>query len=165
MLLWNKLIFLCFAPTTCFTDFTDALVWRRLAWPVPTPAPNDRGTPSQHRPVIGDHLIGATPFALAAKFAEGEIMRTLAAAGADGVLPLRNGWTPLMLASGASWRYGVWDRRDRALHRDFAFQAEHIDAESVVRGLTLRPRFGIMVHEFDRDLPALPRPRGLHRAP
>ena len=95
---------------------------------------NDRGTPSQHRPVIGDHLIGATPFALAAKFAEGEIMRTLAAAGADAssVLPLRNGWTPLMLASGASWRYGVWDRRDlragaRALHRDFAFQAEHID--------------------------------------
>ena len=73
MLLWNKLIFLCFAPTTCFTDFTDALVWRQLAWPVPTPAPNDRGTPSQHRPVIGDHLIGATPFALAAKFAEGEI--------------------------------------------------------------------------------------------
>ena len=127
MLLWNKLIFLCFAPTTCFTYFTDALVWRQLAWPVPTPAPNDRGTPSQHRPVIGDHLIGATPFALAAKFAEGEIMRTLAAAGADGVLPLRNGWTPLMLASGASWRYGVWDRRDRALHRDFAFQAEHID--------------------------------------
>ena len=35
---------MCFAPTTCFTDFTDALVWRRLAWPVPTPAPNDRGT-------------------------------------------------------------------------------------------------------------------------
>ena len=32
-----------------------------------------------------------------------------------------------MLASGASWRYGVWDRRDRALHRDFAFQAEHAD--------------------------------------
>ena len=43
--------------------------------------------------MIGDHLIGATPFALAAKFAEGEIMRTLATAGADGVLPLRNGWT------------------------------------------------------------------------
>ena len=77
--------------------------------------------------MIGDHLIGATPFALAAKFAEADIMRALAAAGADGLLPLRNGWTPLMLASGASWRYGVWDRRDRALHRDFAFQAEHAD--------------------------------------
>ena len=77
--------------------------------------------------MIGDHLIGATPFALAAKFAEADIMRALDAAGADGLLPLRNGWTPLMLASGASWRYGVWDRRDRALHRDFAFQAEHAD--------------------------------------
>ena len=28
-------------------------------------------------------------------------MRALLAAGADGVLPLRNGWTPLMLAAGA----------------------------------------------------------------
>ncbi len=77
--------------------------------------------------MIGDHLIGATPFALAAKFAETGVMRALAAAGADGLLPLRNGWTPLMLAAGASWRYGVWDRRDRALHRDFAFQAQHAD--------------------------------------
>ena len=82
--------------------------------------------------MIGDHLLGATPFALAAKFAEGGIMRALLAAGADGVLPLRNGWTPLMLASGASWRYGVWDRRDRALHRDFAFQAEHADEEGTL---------------------------------
>lgn len=77
--------------------------------------------------MIGDHLLGATPFALAAKFAEADIMRALLAAGADGRLPLRNGWTPLMLAAGASWRYGVWDRRERTLHRDFAFQAEHAD--------------------------------------
>ena len=82
--------------------------------------------------MIGDHLLGATPFALAAKFAEEDVMRALLAAGADGVLPLRNGWTPLMLASGASWRYGVWDRRDRALHRDFAFQAEHADEEGTL---------------------------------
>ena len=82
--------------------------------------------------MIGDHLLGATPFALAAKFAEADIMRTLLAAGADGVLPLRNGWTPLMLASGASWRYGVWDRRERTLHRDFAFQAEHADEEGTL---------------------------------
>ena len=82
--------------------------------------------------MIGDHLIGATPFALAAKFAEADIMRALAVAGADGVLPLRNGWTPLMLASGASWRYGVWDRRDRALARDFAFQAEHADEQGTL---------------------------------
>ena len=77
--------------------------------------------------MIGEHLLGATPFALAAKFGEADMMRELLTAGADGVLPLRNGWTPLMLASGASWRYGVWDRRERTLHRDFAFQAEHAD--------------------------------------
>ena len=82
--------------------------------------------------MIGYHLLGATPFALAAKFAEADIMRALLAAGGDGVLPLRNGWTPLMLASGASWRYGVWDRRERTLHRDFAFQAEHADEEGTL---------------------------------
>ena len=60
------------------------------------------------------------------------MMRELLTAGADGVLPLRNGWTPLMLASGASWRYGVWDRRERTLHRDFAFQAEHADEEGTL---------------------------------
>ncbi|MCY4121698.1 MAG: ankyrin repeat domain-containing protein [Acidobacteria bacterium] len=82
--------------------------------------------------MIGEHLLGATPFALAAKFAEADMMRELLTAGADGVLPLRNGWTPLMLASGASWRYGVWDRRERTLHRDFAFQAEHADEEGTL---------------------------------
>ena len=82
--------------------------------------------------MIGEHLLGATPFALAAKFAEADMMRELLTAGADGVLPLRNGWTPLMLASGASWRYGVWDRRERTLHRDFAFQAEHADQEGTL---------------------------------
>ena len=65
--------------------------------------------------MINELLLGATPFALAAKFTESEIMRVLAEAGADPVLPLRNGWTPLMLAAGAGWRYGVWDRRDRVL--------------------------------------------------
>ena len=82
--------------------------------------------------MIGEHLLGATPFALAAKFAEADMMRALLTSGADGVLPLRNGWTPLMLASGASWRYGVWDRRERTLHRDFAFQAEHADEEGTL---------------------------------
>ena len=99
--------------------------------------------------MIGDHLIGATPFALAAKFAEAEIMRTLAAAGADGVLPLRNGWTPLMLASGASWRYGVWDRRDRALHRDFAFQAEHIDEAGTLDAVRAALEAGADVNAAD----------------
>lgn len=99
--------------------------------------------------MIGDHLIGATPFALAAKFAEGDIMRTLAAAGADGLLPLRNGWTPLMLASGASWRYAVWDRRDRALHRDFAFQAQHADEPGTLDAVLATLEAGADVNAAD----------------
>ena len=99
--------------------------------------------------MIGDHLLGATPFALAAKFAEEDVMRALLAAGADGVLPLRNGWTPLMLASGASWRYGVWDRRDRALHRDFAFQAEHADEEGTLAAVRVALAAGGAVDAVD----------------
>ena len=99
--------------------------------------------------MIGEHLLGATPFALAAKFAEADMMRALLGAGADGVLPLRNGWTPLMLASGASWRYGVWDRRERTLHRDFAFQAEHADEEGTLDAVRVAIDAGGDVNALD----------------
>ena len=79
--------------------------------------------------MLDEQLLGATPFALAAKYTEAEIMRVLAAAGADAALPLKNGWTPLMLAAGAGWRRGVWDRRDRVLPRELATQAELVDAQ------------------------------------
>lgn len=45
-------------------------------------------------------LIGATPYLLAAKFLEPDIIRTLAAAGADTRLPMKDGTTPLMAAAG-----------------------------------------------------------------
>ena len=77
--------------------------------------------------MIGEHLLGATPLALAAKFTEPDIMRLLAEAGGDVRLPLKNGWTPLMLAAGAGWRYAVWDRRERTLHKTPAFQAQMFD--------------------------------------
>ena len=99
--------------------------------------------------MIGEHLLGATPFALAAKFAEADMMRTLLVAGADGVLPLRNGWTPLMLAAGASWRYGVWDRRERTLHRDFAFQAEHADEDGTLDAVRVALEAGGDVNAVD----------------
>ena len=79
--------------------------------------------------MLDAQLLGATPFALAAKYTEVEIMRVLAAGGADAALPLKNGWTPLMLAASAGWRYGVWDRRDRVLPRELATQAELVDAQ------------------------------------
>jgi ankyrin repeat protein len=45
-------------------------------------------------------LVGATPYALAAKFLEVEIMRVLAAGGADPQITMRDGTTPLMAAAG-----------------------------------------------------------------
>ena len=45
-------------------------------------------------------LVGATPYLLAAQYLEGEIMRVLAAAGADTRLPKHDGMTPLMMAVG-----------------------------------------------------------------
>jgi ankyrin repeat protein len=45
-------------------------------------------------------LIGATPYLLAAKFLEVEIMRALAAGGADTGTPMKDGTTPLMAAAG-----------------------------------------------------------------
>ncbi len=46
-------------------------------------------------------LIGSTPYLLAAKFLEPEIMRALAAGGADLKAAMRDGSTPLMVAAGA----------------------------------------------------------------
>lgn len=99
--------------------------------------------------MIGEHLLGATPFALAAKFAEVDIMRALLVAKADPLLSLTNGWTPLMLASGASWRFGVWDRRDRALARDFAFQAEHANKQGTLDAVRLVVESGADIHAVD----------------
>ena len=45
-------------------------------------------------------LIGATPYLLAAQYLEAEMMRVLAAAGADTHLTKRDGMTPLMMAVG-----------------------------------------------------------------
>ena len=48
--------------------------------------------------------IGATPYALAAKFVEPEILRILVAAGADPLVPMNNGTTPLLAAVGSALR-------------------------------------------------------------
>jgi ankyrin repeat protein len=64
-------------------------------------------------------LIGATPFWLAARFLEPEIMRTLVASGANPHTPTPDGTTPLMAAAGvvaAGVGLGrMADRRERRL--------------------------------------------------
>ena len=99
--------------------------------------------------MLGEHLLGATPFALAAKFAEVDIMRALAAAGADARLPLKNGWTPLMLAASASWRYAVWDRRDRAVAKAPAFQTQMYDEAGTLATVRFAVDSGADVNAVD----------------
>jgi uncharacterized protein len=66
-------------------------------------APITKGTPLRRNSQdynLPATLIGATPYWLAAKFIEPEIMRALAAGGANTELALGDGTTPLMAAAG-----------------------------------------------------------------
>ena len=101
--------------------------------------------------MLGEHLLGATPLALAAKFTEVDIMQALVKAGADVRLPLKNGWTPLMLAAGAGWRYAVWDRRERTLHKTPAFQAQMYDEAGTRDAVRFLLDRGASVNAVDED--------------
>ena len=63
-------------------------------------------------------LIGSTPYLLAARFLEPEIMAVLVAGGADPALTHADGATPLMLAAGMGSR----TTREPARHRDDRFR-------------------------------------------
>ena len=60
------------------------------------------GTAGGYRNVL--NRVGATPFLLAAKAVDVELMRLLVALGADPLLPNEDGTTPLMVAAGV----GIW---------------------------------------------------------
>ena len=53
--------------------------------------------------MLPQSLVGATPYFLAARFGEVEMMRLLVEAGTDPKLPLQDGTTPLMTAAGVGW--------------------------------------------------------------
>jgi ankyrin repeat protein len=55
-------------------------------------------------------LLGATPFFLAAKYADLPILQALTAGGADPLVPSADGTTPLMAAAGVGWA-GTTNRR------------------------------------------------------
>jgi ankyrin repeat protein len=55
-------------------------------------------------------LLGATPFFLAAKYADMPILRALVAGGGDPLVPSADGTTPLMAAAGVGWA-GTTNRR------------------------------------------------------
>jgi ankyrin repeat protein len=77
-----------------------------------------RGTPvrrySQDFAFSAD-LIGATPFWLAARYGDVEIMRALAGAGADTRFIMKDGSNALVAAVAASSGFGSGDRRERYL--------------------------------------------------
>jgi ankyrin repeat protein len=82
-----------------------------------------KGTPlrrfGEQQFVLPGTFVGSTPFLLAARYAELEIMRALLAHGADGSVVMPNGTTALMLAAGVEWEDtgvgGFADRRARFL--------------------------------------------------
>ena len=90
-----------------------------------------RGTPVRrwsHDFAFMDRWVGATPFWLAARFLEIEMMRVLAAAGADPRRPSRDGTTPLMAAAGQGYNRGggsafIRGRRDFSSYNPVASAA------------------------------------------
>jgi len=105
-----------------------------------------RGTPVRRNSQdfeLPKTLIGATPYLLAAKFLEPEIMRALAAGGADTRRPMKDGATPLMAASGmgviapAQDEKRGTDRRGLAILDGGQVEPESRVLETVTTALTL----------------------------
>src|SRR5207247_1076391 len=99
-----------------------------------------KGTPQvrQHQIFsLTNYLVGATPFLLAAKFAEVGMMRVLGAAGADTRLAHEDGTTPLMEAAGMDWgRNEVAsgeDRRGRERYTPTSLKEDEAQALDAVK--------------------------------
>jgi ankyrin repeat protein len=81
-------------------------------------------------------LVGATPYLLAAKFLEVDMMRVLAAAGADPRLAMKDGTTPLMAAAGVGASRNA-DRRGLTVYDGGKVEDESRVVEAVTSALTL----------------------------
>ena len=95
--------------------------------------------------ILPGSLAGATPFLLAAKYVDVEIMRILAEHGADPHLPLRDGTTPLMMAAGADWSNGEIDRHYRRVPPEVA-EALHSDERPNLEATRFALRLGADVN-------------------
>lgn len=78
-------------------------------------------------------VLGATPYLLAAQYAEPDFMRLLVAGGADPKATLKDGTTAAMMASGIKWtRSGDSDRRSRDVRLEMAAQdAKEVEARTL----------------------------------
>jgi ankyrin repeat protein len=86
-------------------------------------------------------LISSTPYLLAARFLEPEIMKALVAGGANATLAMRDGSTALMLATGAGSGNGA-TRRGIAVIDGGIVEAE----EAVLRAVTIALELGADVN-------------------
>ena len=92
-----------------------------------------KGTPVRrwtYHWIFTANLVGATPYLLAAKYAEPEIMRILASSGADPRAAMKDGTTALMAAVGRGLGYTT-DRRGRNV------AVEVVDAERANESRTI----------------------------
>jgi len=123
-----------------------ALVKALLAHGANPNAPITKGTPVRRNSEdfeLPKTLIGATPYLLAAKFLEADIMRALAAGGADTRMRMKDGATPLMAAAGmgivapAQDEKRGTDRRGLAILDGGIVEPESRVLEAVTTALTL----------------------------
>jgi uncharacterized protein len=94
-------------------------------------------------------FLGATPFFLSAQYAEIDIMRALAAAGADTVRATNSGVTPLMAAAGVGWHYR-FDRRGRNLSIE-VINAELEQESRSLEAVTLALELGSPIDAVNRS--------------
>jgi len=93
---------------------------------------------------VSERWIGATPFWMAAKFAEIDIMRELAECGADAHLSTDDGITPLMVIAGISFRPGSvgLNRRDQGIGPDAARLLRAATEQPTLEGTRLALELG-----------------------
>ena len=129
--------------------------------------PNARlatGTPVRrwsHDFALMARWVGATPFWLAAKFLETEMMSVLATGGADTRLPSDDGTTPLMAAAGLGYSRGggsafIKDRRDFSSYNpvESAALGSEIPSDEqrlALSAITIALELGADVHTVDAD--------------
>ncbi len=121
------------------TDLVKAL----LAHEANPNSPITKGTPLRRASTdlnLPVTLIGATPYLLAARFLEPEIMRALLAAGAEPDVSMKDGTTPLMAAAGIGARSNQ-NRRGRTVLDGAKVEDESLVVETVSVALS-RPVHG-----------------------
>lgn len=115
-------------------------------------------------------LVGATPYYLAAKHSDVELMRLLAESGADTRIPTAQGVTPLMAAAGVGFWQGESPGPNNGVTEQRTLEAvtlawelnRHADINETAHfhhvriegdGIELLHRLPLNVHEFDETRP------------